>query len=411
MGRLVVLFPVVMCLTATQARAANWPAWRGSNGDGISSERNLPTRWSPTQNVTWKSPLPGEGNSAPIVWQDRVFVTCPVDNGKTRRLICFDRSNGEQVWKYDVGFPAKETRHRDNPFCSGSATTDGERVYASFGSAGVLACDFDGKLLWHRKLGKLTHVFGQATTPVLYKDMLFVHRGPGEPTHIIALDKRTGQTVWKKDERAKNHNLYVSWSTAVVLRVGDHDELIISMTEAIKGYDPMTGNELWRCGGLGTEIYTMPTIGDNLVIGISGHKGPAMAVRLGGKGDVTATHQLWVDSQNDQRVGSGVIRNGYLFVSNATGFAECIEAQTAHVVWKQRLGGTLWGSMLLAAGRLYVSNKQGEIFVIDASPEFRLIAKNEMKEHMKAALAPSDGQLFIRTYENLYCIGERRTND
>ena len=407
MKQTVWMLSIAVSLVTTQVFAANWPAWRGPDGTGVSSEKSVPTVWSSSKNVHWKVALPGEGNSAPIVWNDRVFVTCAIDKGKIRSLICFDRNSGKQLWDHKIPFPQKETTHRDNPFCSGSPATDGKHVYASFGSVGVLAYDFDGNFVWHNKLGKLTHVFGQATTPVLYKDLVIVHRGPGEPTHIVALNKTTGKVVWKTDQRAKNHNLYGSWSTPLIHRVGDHDELIVSMPEEIKGFDPNTGKELWRCTGLGTEVYTMPTIGDNLVVGISGHNGPAMAVRPGGTGDVTKSHRLWVTPRNAQRVGSAVIHNGYLYVSNATGIIECIVAKTGKLVWKERVGGTLWGSMLLANGKLYVSNQQGEIFVFDSGPKFNLIAKNEMKEHMKAALSPSDGQLFIRTYKNLYCIGQR----
>jgi outer membrane protein assembly factor BamB len=383
--------------------ASNWPAWRGADGTGRSAERNLPVSWSPTENVTWKTPLPGEGNSTPITWDNRVFVTCPVDRGKVRRLICLDRNTGKIIWKHDVSFPQKETTHRDNPFCSGSPTTYGKQVYASFGSAGVLACDFEGHVAWHRKLGKLTHVFGQATTPVLYKNLVIVHRGPGDKTHLVALDRKTGKTVWDTPEFAKNNNLYGSWSTPLIVRVGNHDELIVTMPREIKGYDPNTGKELWKCGGLGTEIYTMPTVGNGLVVGISGHQGPAICVKLGGRGDLTDSNRLWLTPKNHQRVGSGVIVGKYLYLSNATGIAQCIEARSGKVVWAQRL----WGTMLAADGRLYVSNKEGDIFVLAASPKFKLLARNRMAEHMKAAVAPSDGQLFVRTYKTLYCIGKR----
>ena len=405
-GGLVVVIAVTFSTTSPLS-ASNWPAWRGPDGTGRSQEQNLPVTWSPTDNVTWKTALPGEGNSTPITWNDRVFLTCPVDGGKIRRLICLDRTNGKILWKHDVPFPGKETTHRDNPFCSGSPTTDGKRVYASFGSAGALACDFEGNVVWHRKLGKLTHVFGQATTPVLYKNLVIVHRGPGVKTHLVALNRRTGATVWDTPEFAKNSNLYGSWSTPVIVRVGERDELIVTMPREIKGYDPTTGKELWKCGGLGTEIYTMPTIGNGLVVGISGHQGPAMAVKLGGRGDLTESNRLWLTAKNQQRVGSGVIVGDHLYVSNATGIAQCIDARTGKVVWAKRLGGTLWGTMLAAGGRLYVGNKEGDVFVLAASPEYKLLARNRMGEHMKAAVAPSDGQLFVRTYKTIYCIGKR----
>lgn len=390
------------------AAAENWPAWRGPVGNGVCNESQLPITFGPSENVTWKTPLPAACNSTPIVWEGRVFVTCPLEGGKVRSLMCFDRETGQELWHHDTPFPETETIHRDNTFCAGSPTTDGERVYANFDSAGVVACDFSGRVIWTRDLGKLAHIFGPAGTPVLYKDLLIVHRGPGEPTHIIALDKRTGETVWDTPETGKNHQLYGSWSTPVFYRAGDREEFALSMPGELKGYDPLTGKELWRCDGLGPSNYPDTAVGDNVLIGISGFQKSMMAVRMGGLGDITNTHRLWHVAETQQRIGSGVVQDGYLYVSNAPGIAECIRVQSGESVWKGRLGGELWGSMLLAAGRLYVSNTQGQIFVLAASPQFELMATNDMGEPMKAALAPSDGQLFIRTYENLYCVGRKR---
>jgi outer membrane protein assembly factor BamB len=335
-------------------------------------------------------------------------VTCPIEGGKTRSLICFDRASGEALWRHDVPYPHTETIHRDNTFCAGSPTTDGRLVYASFDSAGVVACDFSGKVVWQRKLGALAHIFGPAATPVLYKNLLIIHRGPGEPTHIVALDKSTGETVWDTPEVGKNHQLYGSWSTPVIYRAGDHDEFALSMPGELKGYDPLTGKELWRCDGLGPSNYPDTAVADGVLIGISGFQKSMMAVRMGGRGDITATHRMWHVPLTQQRIGSAVVLGEHFYVANATGIAECIEIATGSTIWKERLGGDLWGSMLLAGDRLYVSNTQGKIFVLAARPEFKKIAENDMGEHIKAALAPSDGQLFIRTYKNLYCIGQRQ---
>lgn len=398
---------MILWLSPQLVIAENWPAWRGLAGNGISRERRLPTTFSSSENVTWKAPLPAAGNSTPVVWDQFVFVTCPIDSGKIRSLICFDRQTGAELWRHSVSFPDKETIHGDNTFCAGSPTTDGQLVYASFDSAGVVACDFTGKVIWSRDLGKLAHIFGPAATPVLYKDLLIIHRGPGEPTHVIALNKRTGETVWDTPEVGKNHQLYGSWSTPVVYRAGDHDEFALSMPGELKGYDPLTGKELWKCDGLGPSNYPDTAVGENILIGISGFQKSMMAVRTGGQGDITKTHQLWHIPATQQRIGSGVVLDGHLYVANAPGIAECIEVQSGKTIWKERLGGNLWGSMLLAGDRLYVSNTQGHIFVLAASPTYQLIADNDMGEPMKAALAPSDNQLFIRTYENLYCIGKR----
>ncbi|MBI3865528.1 MAG: PQQ-binding-like beta-propeller repeat protein [Planctomycetia bacterium] len=398
---------IASCL-GRSAAAENWPAWRGPLGNGICQETQLPITFSPTENVTWKTPLPQPCNSTPIVWDNRVFVTCPLDGGKIRSLMCFDRASGKELWRHEVPYPDAETIHRDNTFCAGSPTTDGKLVYASFDSAGVVACDFSGKVVWSRNLSKLAHIFGPAATPVLYKHLLIIHRGPGEPTHIVALDKQTGETVWDTPEVGKNHQLYGSWSTPVIYRAGDHDEFALSMPGELKGYDALTGKELWRCEGLGPSNYPDTAIGDAVLIGVSGFNKSMMAVRMGGRGDITKTHRMWHVAETQQRIGSGVVRDGHLYVANAPGIAECIEVASGKTIWKERLGGDLWGSMLLAGDRLYVSNTQGKIFVLAASPKFERIAENDMGEHTKAALTPSDGQLFIRTYENLYCIGERR---
>jgi len=408
MNRIAFACALVLCSYSSKATAENWPAWRGPAGDGVSNESKLPVTFGPAENIAWKVPLPGNGNSTPIVWGEKVFVTCQVNGGKTRSLNCFDRNTGKLLWQHRVAFPQKETTHSGNPFCSGSPTTDGKLVYASFGSAGVVACDLSGKVIWSRDLGKLTHVFGPATTPVLYRNLLITHRGPGEPTHIIALDKQTGKTVWDTPEVGNNDKLYGSWSTPVFYRVGDRDEFALSMPGELKGYDPLTGKERWRCSGLGPSNYPDTLVGDNVLIATSGFRKSMMAVRIGGRGDVTETHRLWHVPMTQQRIGTGVVHDGNLYVSNATGIAECIEVKTGKTVWKERLGGNLWGSILRAGDHLYVSNTGGEIFVLAASPKFQLIAKNEMGEHIKAGLAPSDGQLFVRTYENLYCVGKRQ---
>jgi len=395
---------LISSLSATFVTAENWPAWRGASGQAISPDRNLPLEWSASKNIRWKAPLPEPGNSTPIVWNDRVFITQALAGGTVRSLMCYDRQTGERRWQHDVPYPHAETSHRQNPPCSGSPTTDGSLVYASFNSAGVVACDFSGQEVWSRDLGKLEHVFGLATTPVLYKHLLIIHRGPGDPTNIIALDKLTGETVWVTPETGKNHQVYGSWSTPVIYRSGDHDEFALSMPGELKGYDPLTGEELWRCAGLGPSNYPDTAVGENVLLGISGFNKSMMAVRMGGRGDITQTHRLWHVAKTQQRVGSGVVHEGHLYVANATGIAECIEVQTGKTVWKERLGGNLWGSMLLADGKLYVSNLEGETFIVAAGPQFELLASNSLGEALYGALAASDGEFFVRTHQHLYCI-------
>ena len=407
--------PLLLLLAVAPLWADNWPAWRGPTARGTSDERNLPLRWGTAENVRWKSPLPGPGNSTPIVWGDRVFLTQALDGGKKRAVLALDRKNGQKLWQQEVACPAEETTHPQNPPCSASPVTDGTAVYADFASAGVVAYDLHGKQLWHRDLGPVLHKWGNGSSPVLYKDLLIVWHGPGEPSFLTALNKRTGAPVWKKEEKAINSPIFGSWSTPVVVRAGERDELIFPLPgEKIggdgefKAYDPATGKELWRCSGLGNEIYAMPVVSarGDLVVGISGHNGPLLAVRPGGDGDVTQSHRVWrAAGKNPQRIGSGVLHEGHLYLADAEGFAECIEASTGKVIWKERLGGKLWGSLLLAEGRLYVSSLEGQTYVLEASLKFNLLAKNDLGEPLYAAPAVSGGDLFLRTYQHLYCIG------
>jgi outer membrane protein assembly factor BamB len=415
------LILLVLLLVSAPAGAGNWPAWRGPNADGISDERNLPVKWSASENIRWKVPLPEEGNSTPIIWGDRVFLTQALEKGKRRALLAFDRQTGRKLWQQEVPCQVEETSHKQNPPCSGSPVTDGTAVYAHFASGGVLACDLDGKKLWHRDLGPVLHRWGNGSSPVLYKDLLIVYQGPGEPTFLTALNKRTGETVWKVDEPGINSPIFGSWSTPVVVRVGDRDELIMPLPgDRIKGegevkaYEPATGKELWRCrglcGGPGTEIYAMPVVSAkaDLVVCISGHQGATMALRPGGKGDVTATHRLWRHGDKvPQRIGSGVLHDGRLYLADAPGFLLCLDARTGAEIWRERLGGNLWGSVLLADGKLYVSNLEGTTYVVEAGPKFKLLASNDLNEPLYAAPAVSGGHIFLRTHRHLYCIGKR----
>ena len=408
---------IVFLLMASRVLPGDWPMWRGPHANGI-SEEELPLHWSATENVRWKAPLPAPGNSTPIISGKYVFLTQALDAGKRRALLAFDRKNGKKLWQQEVSCSVEETTHQHNPPCSGSPITDGSAVYVHFASAGIGAYDFSGKELWHRDLGAVRHKHGNGSSPVLYKDLLIIYQGPGEPTFLTALDKKTGATVWKKEETSINHPAFGSWSTPLVIRVKDHDELIMPLpgdrvggVGELKGYDPRTGEELWRCSGLGTEIYATPLVFPpaDLLVAVSGHNGPVLAVRTGGRGDVTATHALWrLDSGMPQRIGSGILDGGLIYLPAATGVMECLDSSTGKTAWKERLGGNLWGSVLLADGKLYVNNLEGKTFILAAGPQFQLLATNDLGEPLYAAPAASRGDLFLRTHQHLYCIAGRQ---
>jgi outer membrane protein assembly factor BamB len=412
------------------AAADNWPAWRGPRGDGHSPEPDLPLTWSATQNVRWKVPLPDEGNSSPVVWGDRVFLTQasdktswppkPVSGGpaaaKTRSVMCFARATGKLLWQRDTLYRDLEWTHQTNPFCSASPVTDGQRVIASHGSAGLVCYDLNGTELWRHDVGKLEHIWGNASSPVLHGNLVILWCGPGERQFLLAVDKANGQTVWKHDEpggsAGKDGKWIGTWSTPLVAQVDGHDELILGVPGKVKAFDPKTGTELWSCTGLGNLVYTSPVYSaDGIVVAMSGFHGPALAVRAGGKGDVTRTHRVWHHTQkNDQRIGSPVIVGDHAYILNESGMAQCFELKTGKDIWdKKRVGGRSWSSMVATAGRLYVGTHGGDTLVLAASPTFELLATNSLgpEEKILASVAVADGELFIRTYRDLWCIGRK----
>jgi outer membrane protein assembly factor BamB len=408
----------LLLLCASAALAANWPAWRGPTGDGRSAENDAPITWSRTENVRWKAPLPSEGNSTPIVWGDRVFLTQSIDRKGTRRaVLCFDRAGGKLLWQRETPYAEDEPKHATNPYCSASPVTDGERVIASLGSAGVVCYDFAGKQLWRKDLGKLYSVWGNASSPVLYKDLVLLWCGPGERQFLIALNKATGEQVWKHDEPGGKFGSVPAdwlgtWSTPLVVRAGDHDELILPVPHKVKGFDPATGKVLWWCEGVGPLVYTSPVCSaDGVAVVMSGFHGPALAVRVGGKGDVTKTHRLWQHGKGQpQRVGSPVIVGEHLYLLNENAVAVCLEVKTGKTVWKDRLPGASWSSPVAVGDRLYVTNHAGDCHVIAASPRFRQLAVNSLGERVLSSVAVSEGELFVRSYKHLWCIAPKGGN-
>jgi outer membrane protein assembly factor BamB len=407
---------VLLLACAGPAAADNWPAWRGPHGDGHCAEKDLPLKWSTTQHVRWKARLPEGGNSTPVVWGDRVFLTQPLDRkGHRRAVLCFRRGDGDLLWQKETAYPEDETTHDTNPYCSASPVTDGERVIASLGSAGLVCYDFAGKELWRHDTGRMDHIWGNASSPVLYGDLAILWCGPGERQRLLAVDRRTGKTVWERPEpggargKAGDPATWVgSWSTPVVARVAGQDELLLSVPHKVKGFDPKTGAELWHCDGLGPLVYASPVCStDGIVVALSGFYGPALAVRAGGKGDVTRTHRLWLQRQrNPQRIGSGVIVGKHFYLLSEPGLAQCFELATGKELWdRKRLGDGSWSSLVAAGDRLYVTSLAGECFVLAAAPRFELLAQNTVGERVLSSLAVADGELFVRSYRHLWCIG------
>jgi outer membrane protein assembly factor BamB len=401
-------------------QAADWPAWRGPTGQGFCEEKNVLLKWSNKDNVKWKVALEHQGNSTPVIWKDRIFLTQANTGGTVRGLLCFARADGKLLWQKHVEYPDKERNWNPNWYCNASPATDGERVVVSYASAGMYCYDFEGKELWKRTdLGKWEHAFGSGSSPVLYGDLAILWCGPNENkgrNFVLAVNKKTGETVWEHEEK------FGSWSTPLITPVNGQDQLLIGMsrdvkgapdpkTGFLKGFDPKTGKELWFCHGLNSFVYTSALFGNGVAVGMSGYGGSGMAVKLGGSGDITKD-RLWQHPRNIQRVGSGMIVGDHVYMIEENGLPHCYDLKTGEEVWKveKRPGrGDTWGSMVHAEGRLYVLMRNAETLVFAASPKYELLAVNSLEagESTNSSLAISNGDIFIRTFKNLWCIGEK----
>jgi outer membrane protein assembly factor BamB len=405
--------PAALLLLAQSTSADNWPAWRGPDGNGHCKEKNLPVNWSDTENVRWKVALPSGGMSTPVIWGDRIFLTQATNGGQKRAVMCFDRKAGKLLWQQVVDYQEKEAElyvKEDHPYCRASPVTDGERVIVSHGSAGVFGYDLQGKELWHRELGKFVHDYGNASSPVLYGDLVILNCGPGETTFLVALDKKSGKQVWRADGPSQTDRYTCSFVTPVIATIKDRDELIMSWPRVVKAYDPRTGKPLWSCEGLGTMIQNhSPLVTADVIVAMSSYGSwRDMAIKTGGNGDVTETHRLWYQN-SPPRTGAGVVVGDCIYATGSTNspFVECMELKTGKIVWKERLGVGFWSSMVHADGRLYVTDLGGGTFVLAATPKFEVVSRNPLEERTVASPAISDGEIFIRTYKHLWCISNK----
>jgi outer membrane protein assembly factor BamB len=351
-----------------------------------------------------------------------VFVTQAVEG--QRSVFCFDRNTGRLRWKAGVPYTEKEISHDTNPYNSSSPVTDGKCVVVWYGSAGVYCYDLNGNERWHRDLGPQRHIWGWGSSPVLAGGLCLLNFGPGEPSFIVAMDKKTGNEVWRLNapeadsgEKKAGQDKAIwsgSWSTPLLARVGWwREQLILTWPKAVVALDPNSGRERWTCSGLNPLVYTSPLFDPRTktVVAMGGFGGMALAVKAGGEGDVTRSRRLWHHPKTRQRIGSGVIHEGHIYIHNDPGVAECWELQSGRLVWEERLRGPgpkadNWSSMVLADGKLYTVNQGGDAFVLRAAPKFEVLATNSLSETTIASMAISDGRMFIRTYQNLWCIGK-----
>lgn len=422
--------------TLGAASENNWPALGGASGMSISSETGLPIEWGPDKNVAWKTPIAGRGYSSPIVWGNRIFLTTAIKGEEVPghqavehvlggnpfvhpdavdaefshqyRVLALDVDTGEIVWDRlaDEG-PPFDDRHKMSSFAAPTAATDGELVYAYFGTPGLYAYDFDGNLVWSADVGKIATLgVGVGTSPVLAGDHVIVQadEDSGDHSAIVAFDKKTGEEAWRVARPVS-----LTWATPTLVNSGGRDELVTIAKEWLISYDPATGEELWRMLGLEANAIHRPLIHGDTIIATAGYPQKVIkAVELGGNGNLSDTERLsWAYNKGTAYIPSNLVYDGYVYLLNDQGILTCLDADTGKIVYE---GGRMPVAQRFSAspvafeGKFLMLGNDGDVFVVQAGPEFEVLAVNSMGEGIWASPAIADGRIYIRTLDQLWAI-------
>jgi len=408
----------IILFSITVTHAENWPQWRGPSLNGVSTEKNLPAKWTSEENIAWKLAMPEWSGSTPIIWRDRIFLN--VAEGNDLYLWCVDRTRAAVLWKKLLG--SGNVKMRKQNMSSPSPVTDGKTVYVMTGTGILKAFDFAGKELWMRDIqkdyGQFGLNWGYASSPLLFEDSLYVQVIHGmktdDPSYVMRINRTSGKTIWKVERPTTAiRESPDAYTTPALLVYGKTTEIVITGADCVTGHDPATGKELWRANGLNPDnnpfhrIVASPIIFNDIIYAPARVR-PLLAFKAGGRGDISTSHLLW-STANGPDVPTPVTDGKYFYIVNDRGIMWCLDAKTGTEIYgQQRLKpGTYSGSLVLADDKLYITNEEGLTTVIKAGPKFEVIAENPLNDYCLSSPAISDGQIFIRTATNLYCIGKK----
>lgn len=419
------LFALLCLVTLVcPARGDNWPQWRGAQLDGISHEKNLPIKWSKTENIAWRLKLPGRGGATPVVWGERIFLTSVGEDNETLYLLCVNTS-GKLLWQKPLGTGNKDARVNEGNSASPSPSTDGKHVWAFLGT-GVLACyDFDGKEVWkfdvQDRYGRLNIQFGMTSTPVLDGDRLYlqlIHGDRNPETReavIVCLDKGTGREIWKQPRPSPAHGENEhSYASPIIYRDGKQAFLLTHGADYIVAHSLEDGHELWRSAGLQPDNYdttlrlvASPVAVPGLIVAPSAKGGRLIALRPDGKGDITGSEfKLW-EYKPTPDVPSPVVSDGLVYLYRENGVLICLDAKTGAKLYEQRTQeGANRASPVLADGKLYVVARDCTTTVIKTGPKFEVLSVNKLDESITASPAIANGRIYLRTFDALWAIGK-----
>ncbi|HUG90041.1 MAG TPA: PQQ-binding-like beta-propeller repeat protein [Planctomycetaceae bacterium] len=418
------LFTLVACaLPDAPLAAENWNAWRGPRGDGTSREAHAPVRWSATENVAWKVPVPGDGHASPIIWDDRVFLVTCLPDRQERMLLGVDAATGRTLWQQSVVRSPLETKHQLNSHASSTPATDGELVYVAFlevdgrtqtarnvseprpvtpGQVVVAAYDFEGHRRWVARPGEFVSVHGFCSCPLLFEDLVIINGDHDGDSYLAALDRGTGRTVWK----VPRENQTRSYVTPIIREFGGRTQMILSGDRTVASYDPRTGGRHWIMDGPTEQFVASPVDNGELVFLTAGFPDKhLLAIRPDGRGRIGDEHIAWREREGASYVPSPIACGDYFLVTSDNGIASCFVAKTGERVWRERLGRHYSASPVTAGGLVYFLDDDGVTKVVRPGREFELVAENHLGEACSASPAVSGGSVYIRTERHLYRIG------
>lgn len=436
---------VLILCGAAAALAEEWPHWRGPHSSSVSKEKALPTHWSDSENVAWKAPLRGLGISSPIVWGDRVFVTSQIGRGVSRPgprlyqagdasaagetelgaaagrgaatggevsflVAAFDRATGRALWEYELPAEGELTAvHEKHNLASSSPVTDGERVYAWFGTGQIVALDFDGQPAWQRNLvadyGPFDINWGHSSSPIVHDGTVILVCYHPAASYLLGLDSESGRNLWKVD---RDPGL-ISYSTPMVIETEGGAEVVVNSSQGISGHSAATGEPLWHVQGRNRFPIATPLKQDGLIYTSRGYRSsPYLAIRPGGRGNVTESHVLWRSGSGGPYVSSPVLYDGLIYLAGDVGVVTAADARTGERVWQHRVGGVFTASPVAADGKIYLLSEGGETVVLAAGRTPRVLARNKLAARQLASPAISRGQLFIRSDDALFAIGQQQ---
>jgi outer membrane protein assembly factor BamB len=391
---------LLLLLLSIPVLAQDWPEFRGPGGQGHSAERGLPVTWSETKNVRWKVALPGKGWSSPAIQGERIWLTAATEEGKSLRVLCVDSKTGALLHNLEL-FRLKSAGalNAKNSLASPTPVLEGDKVYVHFGAHGTACLTSAGEVVWKTRLAYDNGQHGPGGSPVLYDDLLLVSCDGLDVQYVVALDKLTGKTRWRKYRQG-----YQAYTTPLVVRLPGGDQVISPGAFRAIAYEPRTGKELWQVRyGEGFSNVPRPVYGNGLVYICSGfQEASLLAVRVDGRGDVTKSHLVWSLNRGIPRTPSPLLVGEELYFVSDNGIASCVDAKTGTEHWRARLGGEYSASPLFADGRIYFLSEAGEAVVLAPGREFKELARNQLEGPTLASLAVAQGSIFVRSQTHLY---------